>query len=284
MLATSPAITCLAPWFGSKRTLAPAIVAELGRPAAYWELFAGSLAVLLAKEPSRSEVVNDLHGDLVHLLTVLRHPRQGARLYRMLRRTLFSEAEFAAALERLDADPVPTSDEIPDVGRAFAYFVASWQGMNGLAGTEKGSRTFARRYTSTGGDPATRWSAAVRSIPWWRRRIEKVQVLRSCGIMLAGKIEDREGTVIYADPPYLKKGASYLHDFIPSQHVELAEALGRFRKTRVVVSYYDDPELMRLYPGWTVKPLGGSKGLANASKRDATGATAATEVLLINHP
>ena len=36
---------CLAPWFGSKRTLAPQIVAALGEHNAYWE-------VLLVNQPA----------------------------------------------------------------------------------------------------------------------------------------------------------------------------------------------------------------------------------------
>lgn len=47
--SAAPIITAIAPWFGSKRTLAPRIVAELGSHRAYWEPFCGSMAVLLAK-------------------------------------------------------------------------------------------------------------------------------------------------------------------------------------------------------------------------------------------
>ena len=42
-------IGAILPYFGGKRTLATEIVAELGRPRAYFEPFGGSLAVLMAK-------------------------------------------------------------------------------------------------------------------------------------------------------------------------------------------------------------------------------------------
>lgn len=45
-------ITALAPWYGSKRTLAPRIVEQLGEHRAYWEPFCGSCAVLFAKPVS----------------------------------------------------------------------------------------------------------------------------------------------------------------------------------------------------------------------------------------
>ncbi len=50
-------ITAIAPWFGSKRTLAPEIVRRLGLHRAYCEPFCGSMAVLLAKPPCSFELV-----------------------------------------------------------------------------------------------------------------------------------------------------------------------------------------------------------------------------------
>lgn len=44
-----PIVGALLPYYGGKRTLAPRIVAELGRHRAYWEPFMGSLAVLDAE-------------------------------------------------------------------------------------------------------------------------------------------------------------------------------------------------------------------------------------------
>jgi len=285
MQALEFAIGGLAPWFGSKRTIAPEIVAELGPHSVYWELFCGSMAVLLAMPPCRTEVVNDLHGDLVNLARCVQSPTFGPKLYRRLRRVLACQETFrdVLAVVRLEEPPPPGSSLI-DIDRAYCYFIASWQGMNGVAGTSTQNINFARRFSSLGGDSGARWTGAVRSIPAWRRRLERVQVLSSDGIGLAERIEDREGVVIYADPPYLVKGAKYLHDFEDVDHLRLATALGRFRKTRVVVSYYADPRLANLYPGWRLQPIDVAKSLVNSGKRDEKGATKAPEVLLVNGP
>ena len=104
----------------------------------------------------------------------------------------------------------------------------------------------------------------------------------ACGIELCSKIEDKKGTVIYADPPYLVKTDKYLHDFSGADHTKLAEQLCRFRQTRVVVSYYAHEQLGELYPGWMHLDCTRAKGLVQSGKRGSNGRTDAPEVLLIN--
>ena len=91
------------------------------------------------------------------------------------------------------------------------------------------------------------------------------------------RIEDAAGTAIYVDPPYLAKGASYKHDFIPEQHSRLANLLRRFVKARVVVSYYDHPLLASLYPDWSRQEIVVTKALSNTAE-----SSKAVEVLLTN--
>jgi len=277
-------ITAIAPWFGSKRTLASRIVAELGEHRAYWEIFCGSMSVTLAKPPASMETVNDLHEDLINLARVVQSPTSGPILYRRLRRVLNSQAMFdesrASALQNAKVG-CGTGDAMQ---RAFDYFVSSWQGMNGVAGTSSSNTGFARRFTKNGGHAAKRFSGVVDSIPAWRRRLRSVSILSCDGIELAEKIEDAEGVVIYADPPYLVKGEKYIHDFDWLAHRRLAKALNRFTKTRVVVSYYAHRDLEAMYPGWTSVDCMMTKSLASQAKREKNNDTKSPEVLLINGP
>ncbi len=274
-------ITALTPWFGSKRTIAPAIVEALGRHSVYWEPFCWSMAVLMAKAPCKTEVVNDLHGDMVNLARVIQHPMLGPALYRRLRRVLSSQALFGDSLRICRESERWEPSEGPDLDRAFHYFVVAWQGMNGVAGTRFYSTNYCRRFSSTGGDAGTRWAGAVRSIPAWRRRMEKVQILQSDALELLARIDDADSVAIYCDPPYLVKGAKYLHDFDAADHQRLADALRRFRRSRVVVSYYEDPRLDVLYPGWPRRTIEVNKAMVN-SRNGA--ATRGLEVLITNLP
>lgn len=273
-------ISALQPWFGGKRTLAPRIVEALGPHSVYWEPFCGSCAVLFAKPPCRQETVNDLHGDLVNLARVVQDEELCQRLHWRLRRTIPTETFFRESLAVIRGGPAPAA---PCLDRAFHYFVQGWLGMSGVAGTSSLNSNFAKRYSAGGGAPATRFVGAVDSLPWWHERLRGVFVLSGCGLELCEKVYDEDGTVVYADPPYLVKGAKYLHDFTPEQHERLAAALCRFKKTRAVVSYYEHPDLDRLYPGWQKLDVATAKSVVNSGKRPK-GRVEAPEVLLVNRP
>jgi DNA adenine methylase len=169
----------------------------------------------------------------------------------------------------------------PDVERAYDYFLCAWLGRNGVAGTLSYNQGFCVRYTSSGGHAAKRWNSAVHSIPAWRHRLANVTILQRDAFELLERIEDRKGTVIYVDPPYLKKGAKYIHDFEPENHYRLAEMLNSFKETRVVVSYYDDVRLIELYPGWARHEIVVSKAMANQGSRGSKNVKV-KEILLVN--
>ena len=275
-------IKALAPWFGSKRNLAVRIVEALGSHRAYWEPFCGSMAVLLNKPAVGQEYVNDLHGDLVNLARVVREEPLAVELHDRLVRTLFCEALLADSAAVVTGSSAVT--DRADLDRAYHYFVYSWMGRNGVSGSDRIGTTFARRFTSLGGQAAKRFASAVDSLPEWHRRLRHVNILCADAFELLPRIEDAAGTAMYVDPPYLEKGAKYVHDFDPADHARLAGELARFTKTRVVVSYYDHPALVELYPPdrWERTRIEVSKAMASAGKRDAANEVRAVEVLLTN--
>lgn len=273
-------ITSIAPWFGGKRNLAPEIIRELGPHRVYWEPFCGSMSVLLVKPPCAMETVNDLHGDLVNLARVIQHAEHGPKLYRRLRRTLMAEPLFGDS-----ANVVRNRDVGNDINpdRAYHYFMTSWLGRNGVSGTTSYNAGFCARYTANGGHAAKRWKSVVNSIPAWRRRLVNVTILRRDAFKILPRINDKSGTAIYVDPPYIVKGAKYCHDFDDQMHEQLAKELRRFEHTRIVVSYYDHPLLEQLYSGWDKRVIEVSKAMANQGQRGKK-AVKVREVLLINGP
>lgn len=283
-------IRAIAPWFGGKRTLAPRIVAELGDHNYYVEGCCGSLAVLLAKPAIGHEYVCDLHGDLINLARVVASDDMAPRLFERCARTALCEpllAECDRVVRGADFD-----GDCPDLDRAYAYFVTSWGGRNGEVGLAKNERgrTVAMRWSPNGSGPAVRFMAAVDSIPAWWKRLRAVTILRRDWFEFCQRIKDRAGTAIYIDPPYLAKSDNYLYDFennggaslMPDDHERLADAMGRFRHARVVVSYYAHPRLHELYPlnRWTHVDCSRAKNLTNQGGK----ASIAPEVLIVNGP
>lgn len=298
-------INAIAPWFGGKRTMAPEVVKELGKHGQYFEPFCGSMAVLFAKPPSQKETVNDLHGDLINLARVLQNEYWAVRLYDRLQTSLFSEGlldESRTMLEREFAFTKDTSMDWPRLTeRAYWYFLASWMGRNGTAGTARLDYQIAVRWTRGGGSPTVRFRNAVDSIPWWHERLRNVVILRRDAFAILDRFEDCEATAIYADPPYTAesrskgaikngRGGKYLHEFyhapkpsIEDDHSRLAGILRGYRKARIVVSYYDTPRVRELYDGWTFVCHTRQKHLHAQNGRGAR-PKEAPEVLIINGP
>ena len=125
-----------------------------------------------------------------------------------------------------------------------------------------------------------RWTRFQNSKAGLRRK--RPNILRGDGIELCEKIIDEGGIAIYADPPYVV-GDEYLHGFTEDDHVRLATALRRFRKTRVVVSYYDCPLVRELYAGWTIREIPLSKNMGY-KMRGGPNDEIAPEILIINGP
>lgn len=301
-------IKALAPWFGGKRTMAPLIVTELGKHTQYFEPFCGSMSVLFAKQASQKETVNDLHGDLINLARVIQNETTATALYNRLQYVTFGEDLLDQARAQLDDESALSIicgqlfiGELPrqSIERAFWYFIASWMGRNGTAGTDRLDYQIAVRWTKSGGSPTIRWRNALESLPAWHRRLLNVVILRRDAFNIIDRLEDVQETAIYVDSPYAGetrgkikdgRGGRYKHEFSheatlwgDDDHTRLAKILSGYRKARVVISYYDCPRIRKLYDGWTIVEHTRQKHLHAQNGRGARPKDA-PEILLINGP
>ena len=241
------------------------------------------MTVLFAKPESSHETVNDLHGDLINLARVIADEKLGSELHQRLLRILAVEELIRDYDDKVRYDEYDS--DVTDVERAVAFFVSSWMGRNGYCGLKKSerARTVAVRWTPNGGHGGQRFASATDSLPAWHLRLRNALILRRDAFSLIEKIDDIRGVAIYVDSPYLVKSDDYLHDFQAADHQRLATALSRFRRARVVVSYYEHPALAELYPAWTKRSFDIAKNTGHSAHRGKAGKRA-TEVLLINGP
>jgi len=273
-------LTATIPGFGIKRELAPEIVQHFGQHELYYEPFCFSCAVLLAKPQCRNEVASDRNPDVINLLRCLTNDNKAKQLWEFVSTAPLSETLFEEAAERLKD---PFSEKFTMWSRAADFLLVSWQGPSGIAGTTRKPR-FAVRNTTSGGSLAARWRGVAPAIPEWHTRLCNVEFRNCNAFEIIEDIPDRDGVLVYCDPPYTddsRTGGRYLFDFTPEDHVRLRDALARFQKSRVVVSYRDCPTVNDLYREWRTVTLRASRKLKNVvgGEQEDVGAD---EILLIN--
>lgn len=198
------------PWIGGKNPLAANglnrwIVGLLPPPTArreYFEVFAGQLGVLLAREPARAETVNDSNMALMSWWQVVRE--RPDELRGLLDDTPVSRAVYQQAA-RVCADHDDDGGPVGSLDWAWAVTVLVCQGMNGaLRGGGwafrpggRGHRPFAARLPHV--------SARVRDV-----------TLECCdAVDLLHRIAGRSDALIYADPPYPGAARNYYRDAPP---------------------------------------------------------------------
>lgn len=239
-MTTAPCIQ----WPGSKARIAPKIVALMREHGAYVEPFAGSLAVLLAKEPCPVEVINDQHDLLVTFYRVLRD--QEYELVRSLMLTPYSRKVFNE--EKYD-DPA-----LPDLERARRFFIRYNQAFVSSNGT--GSWT-ATNHSSAGHSNASKWARFQSRLYIVAERLTGVQIECADAMDVLKRLTrlDKRG-VVYCDPPYLdttRNGSHYHHDMgTVEEHEALLEELQRVAGTQrqVLISGYANELYDERLAGW----------------------------------
>lgn len=255
------------PYFGSKSTLAAWIVSLLPEHEHYVEPFAGSLAVLLAKPPSRMETVNDLDSALVAFWRVLRdRPDDLARACAL---TPHSRAEFDAAYDESGCD---------DLELARRVWVRLAQSRSATL-----RRAGWRHYVAPG--------ASYMSMPSYldgyrdrlapaAERLMRVSLECRPALEVVAAYGSQPGCLLYVDPPYLgstRSGGYRVEMKSDAEHRELAAALWDC-SAAVVLSGYRSPLYDELYEGWYREQTGASTGNGRDGERGRT------EVLWSNRP
>lgn len=265
------------PYYGSKARLAPWIVSLLPSHRTYVEPFAGSAAALFAKSPSNVEVVNDLDGNVVTFLRVLRDRHDD--LLRVLRLTPYARAEYLVADLKAEG--------LDEVERARRFFVRATQGFNaagtGLwAGWSNGIRNGSTCDAHSVADLVDR----LATISGRLRRV----IIESRDVAEVITAYDGDDVAIFADPPYLastRRGLNlsrpkdYAYDgCTEDDHRRYAEVL-RSARSSVILSGYPSPLYEELYAGWHRV----ERQIARpSSNRAGSTSESATEVLWTNRP
>jgi DNA adenine methylase len=256
-------------YFGAKTSIATEIADLLPPHEHYLEPFAGSLAVLLAKRPSRMETVNDLDGDLMNFWRVLRE--RPADLERACALTPHARAEL-----QLSYEPA-----VEDLERARRTWVKLTQGRGGNPRQRTGWRF---QYANAARSPMPHYLGryAARIVPA-AERLASVSLECKPAVDLIAAYGQHPSVLIFDDPPYLDSvrthggfGDMYNAEMrYDDSHAELAKAL-RACRASVVLSGYPSPLYGELYSDWHKTEIQAHAGNADSRSR--------TEVLWSNRP
>lgn len=225
-------------YYGGKTTLAPKIVELLPAHDHYVEPFAGSLAVLLVKEPSPMETVNDLDGDLMTFWRVLRDHKD--ELEYACKHTPHSRDEYLAACGNIS--------ELPDVERARRVFVRLTQGRSH---SMKPTGWWYRK-ASVGHSPAEYVKSYTGRLRAAAKRLSAVSLESRDAIEMIAEYGTETSTCMYVDPPYLgtTRASNYQEEMLEDDlHTQLSDVLNNC-KSAVVLSGYASPLYEELYEGW----------------------------------
>ncbi len=234
-------------WHGGKHYLAPKIVALMPPHVHYVEPFFGGGAVLLAQSgEDRSELVNDINGDLINFWRVLQDEKSFARFQRQVEATPLSRTEWVNAGAILSMD-----DAFPEVVRAAAFFVRCRQSLAGrMKNFTPPTRTRLRRGMNGN---VSEWLGAVDGLPAVHARLRRVFVENMNALTLIPR-EDSPGTLYYCDPPYLPETRTspdaYAHEMTYEDHYRFLVAI-KACVGKVMVSGYANPLYDTELVDWT---------------------------------
>lgn len=227
-------------YFGGKQKLAATIAGLLPEHTHYVEPFAGSLAVLLAKTPTRLETVNDLDGDLMLFWRVLRdRPEDLARACAL---TPHSRTERDLARQR--------PDDLDELERARRVWVCLTQGRTGTL-RNTGWRYDAADHVSI--SMPGRLSGYVARMESVAERLTSVSLECRPALDVIAAYGRKRRTLLYVDPPYLgsTRMRNYRHEMEnEAEHRALAESLHSCAATVVVSGYTSELYDRELFADW----------------------------------
>lgn len=220
----------IVPWMGGKRRLAKHILPHFPEHSCYVEPFAGGAALFFMKPAVKTEVLNDISGELVNLYRVVKHHLE--EFVRQFRWALISRTMF-------DWLKMTPTEPLTDIQRAARFYY--------LQRTAFGARPTGQTFgTAPSAPPKMNLLRIEEDLSEAHLRLSRAYI-EHLGWQDVVKRYDRPYTLFYMDPPY-HQVAGYGTPFPPEEYHLMAE-LARKIQGRMIISINDHPDIREIFSG-----------------------------------
>lgn len=224
------------PWLGGKRRLADKLIPLFPPHECYVEVFCGGAALyFLRPVPARTEVINDINGELINLYRVVQHHKE----------EFARQFEWAITSRQVFKTYQNTRTEtLTDIQRAARFYYLQQHSFSGkVCGQTFGTATTAPAINLCHIEEKIRAAhlrlagTYIENLPW----------------LECMKRYDRSHTFFYLDPPYWQT-EGYGVEFGFEQYQQMADFM-RTCKGKVMVSINDHPDIRVAFDGFTMMEL-----------------------------
>lgn len=220
----------IVPWIGGKRRLAKHILPLFPAHTCYVEPFCGAAALYFLKTPSKTEVINDINGELVNLYRVVKHHLE--EFIRQFKWALVSRQIY----KWLQDTPEET---LTDIQRAARFYYLQKQAFGGKVA----DHTFG---TSTTSAPRFNLLRIEEELSMAHLRLSRTLIEHLDWHQCIERY-DRPHTLFYCDPPYWGT-EGYGVEFGLENYDHMAD-LARRIKGKMIISVNDIPEMRQVFNG-----------------------------------
>ncbi|WP_329518091.1 DNA adenine methylase [Klebsiella pneumoniae] len=226
----------MVPWIGGKRRLAKHILPLFPAHTCYVEPFCGAAALYFLKTPSKTEVINDINGELVNLYRVVKHHLE--EFVRQFKWALVSRQIY----KWLQDTPEET---LTDIQRAARFYYLQKQAFGGKVA----DHSFG---TSTTSAPRFNLLRIEEELSMAHLRLSRTLIEHLDWHQCIERY-DRPHTLFYCDPPYWGT-EGYGVEFGLENYDHMAD-LARRIKGKMIISVNDIPEMRQVFNGLNMQSV-----------------------------
>lgn len=204
---------------------------EKYRDMCYLEPYCGGSTLLLLKEKSLTEVINDINGSIISIYQCLRdEPKE---FIRKLSHYKYCEETFEKIKNKKDQEDY--------LEKSICEYI-----LKKMSRSES-KKSFSKASSNT-------WKKSIQDLYDVSYRLEEVFMFSKDAIEVIEKFNSTN-CLLYCDPPFLYENNSnkkvYSSEMEPEVHIRLSHSLNSF-KGKVIISGVTSPLYNRLYKNWNL--------------------------------